>query len=383
MSQWSGKRVAVILAPGGLPGIECHLGAWLACEQAGCWPAWIGGCSAGAIVGAMWAAGRMPCSAAADYVHALRSEDLVRKRWFWKERAFWVDHFCDPAPIREQLEKLLPETFGELHIPLTVAATRMHPHYAESAHFSSGSWLREAVQASSSIAGVWPYVEIDGMPYSDGGTTDAIVMPPDGLHNYDVILVVEPTASDDFQDRDRNMISRLLWNIEALCEKEQAAAHAFLEKHFHDRLIWSSVNRGHTSSLAFSAGHKLIEDARRQVARHLAAFEYAQAGTGILERGAPSPDLSSLAVSARGAAACGDRQNESAGSAIALPAGVAGAAPRTSPASTFPTGAPVIAGRSPVSTPTGAADDHGTGSPSSLPGAGAPSSSPTAPTKGI
>lgn len=281
MSDWTGKRVAVILAPGGLPGIECHVGAWLACEEAGLVPAHLSGCSAGAIVGAMWAYGQMTAVQAANYVAGLQTTDLVKKRLFWKARALRLEHFCDPSPIAARLQALLPYTFDSLRTPLRISATRMAAASAMAAHFDHGPILREAVQASAAIAGVWPYVRVNGLDYSDGGTTDSIVLPPK-MHEYDHILVVNTIRLTDFRHRDKNIISRLMWSLEAVCEKEASAARSFMNKSFHDKLTWCDVNVGSCSSLQFSAGHALIASARRTVATWIASAEHATKPTPTL-----------------------------------------------------------------------------------------------------
>lgn len=192
------QRVAIVRGPGGLPGIDVHIGAWLALEAAGIRPTWLSGCSAGAIVAALDASG-MPAWQAREYVEALRDEDVVRRRFGWKARIFWLDHFCDPAPISELLTSLLPAEFGNLKTPLTVSATRMDPE-ACGVLLRDGD-LRKAVLASMSIAGVWPYVDVDGAQCSDGGTTHRYPLPPlaadphvfsDTIKTWDAIFVLDP-----------------------------------------------------------------------------------------------------------------------------------------------------------------------------------------------
>ena len=262
-------RVCIIRAPGGLPGIEIHAGAWLAFEEAGIHPASLAGASAGAIVSAIQAYSGSPdagIKSAADFVEfvrELRTEDLIRHRFAWKARAFWVTDFCDPAPIEKMLEQLLPLSFDQLSTKLLISATAMHSDPADCAYFGSGRCLRQAVRASSSIAGVWPYARIGGFDYTDGGTTDPFPQPWDiGLA--DRVFVINPVRKCNFNERDKNMISRLLWNVEQLQDSQAEDAKRDLAEKVKDRLHWLDIDMGDVSCLEFSANHELIDLAYNQ-----------------------------------------------------------------------------------------------------------------------
>jgi len=251
----SGRKIAVTLCPGGLPGLDCHAGAWLAFEKVGLIPSQLLGCSAGAIVGSVWAAGGMTAVEFSHYLGTLDSTDLIKKRFAWKERIFWIDHFCDPSPIENKLENMLPPSFADLKIPLTVVATRMDvvPEYSE--RFECGNILRQAVRASMSIAGVWPYAKIGDRTYSDGGTTKALPLPS-RLDEFDAVIVINLQRKVSFPDRDKNMISRLLWNIEQLQDLEPDRARYYLSRKHN--VHWLDLPVGNSSSLDFSPDHLLI-----------------------------------------------------------------------------------------------------------------------------
>lgn len=220
-------RVAVVLAPGGLPGIDAHVGAWTAFEAAGIRPTAIYGCSAGAVIGALWASGRYSAFEASSILRKLGTEDVLKWRVLAWPMIRRYDYLANPAPIRALLERLLPETFEDLEIPLTVAATAMtgraHPY---GVRIGAGD-LRSAVLASMSIAGVWPYVTrelsaaIPPVQLSDGGTTDAIALP-ERLADWDAVYVVDLVDRVGYEKRDSSAASRLLWNITGLARKEPA-----------------------------------------------------------------------------------------------------------------------------------------------------------------
>lgn len=248
-----------------------HIGAWLALEAAGIRPTWLSGCSAGAIVAALDASG-MPAWQAREYVEALRDEDVVRRRCGWKARIFWLDHFCDPKPISDLLAALLPGEFRNLKTPLTISATRMDP-VARGILLREGD-LRRAVLASMSIAGVWPYVDVDGAQCSDGGTTHRYPPPPlaadphvfsDTIKTWDAIFVLDPVSYASFEDRDRNMISRLLWNVEQLGRREADFLSQALAE--HPSVHWLPLDMGPGSCLQFR--HGLIDVTAQRVSKYL------------------------------------------------------------------------------------------------------------------
>lgn len=259
------QRVAIVRGPGGLPGIDVHIGAWLALEAAGIRATWLSGCSAGAIVSALDASG-LPAWQAREYVECLRTEDVVRKVFAWKARCFWLTHFCDAQPIVDLLSVLLPLDFANLKTPLTVSATRMDPVH-QGAMLREGN-LRRAVLASMSIAGVWPYVEVDQATHSDGGTTRRYPMPPlaGAEHGkWDAIFVLAPVSYATFEDRDRNILSRIIWNYEAESRKEADWLLQALDG--HPAVHWIALDVGAGSCLKFN--HDLIDVTAQRVTKYL------------------------------------------------------------------------------------------------------------------
>jgi predicted acylesterase/phospholipase RssA len=257
---FEGRKIAVVLTPGGLPGIEAHAGAWLAMELAGIRPQQLCGCSAGAIVAAAWATGWKANDFNA-YLNNVQTKHLIKKRFMWKERLFWIKDFCDPAPMEKRLSEMLPESFSDLKIPLNITATCMDYEPERATRFWHGDFLRQAVRASASIAGVWPYATVDGKKYTDGGTTEAVVLP-EHVNDYDLILIVNPCREGSFVDRDRNMISRLLWNFEQLQDREPESIKCQIDTDPAWRNIrWLDLPIGDVSCLEFSEDHDLVDKA--------------------------------------------------------------------------------------------------------------------------
>ena len=210
----------------------------------------------------------MPAWQAREYVEALKTEDVVQKLPLWYLRPHFIDHFCDPQPIADLLTSLLPADFADLKIPLTVSATRMDP-IARNVRVSDGD-LRRAVLSSMSIAGVWPYVQVDNVfnsvQCSDGGTTRRYPMPPLSADPpWDAVFVLDPVSLESFHDRDRNILSRMWWNWEqgARIEAEYLAEATAGNLAVH----WLQLDMGNGSCLKFN--HALIDAAAQTVSKWL------------------------------------------------------------------------------------------------------------------
>ena len=269
------KRILITRGPGGLPGLDAHLGAWTAFDEAGLTPAMVCGTSAGALVSAFQAAGHQP-STMSRLLRSLDKGDVIHKRIGWLTCVALGEHWLDPAPIKALLAEWLPESLAALKMPFVPGITCMECEQCHSGlpHDCVTKLLplRQCVLASMSIAGVWPYVtDESGNCYSDGGTTCPFPAPAD-LRNYDLVLAVQITRTTPFPKRDENCVSRLLWNVEMFQRRAEAEAledlgeacgkagakFAHLELRFED-----------LSTLRFSDGHSLIDSAYVQARNFL------------------------------------------------------------------------------------------------------------------
>ena len=205
---------------GGLPGLDLHLGLWSALYDMRLISSNNCGTSAGAIMAALDSSGATP--AEIDRVLRNLSDSAVRdERFMWKVRFPWLDNIFNNDPIKKLLEDMLPESFLDLKKPLRVSTTRV----SDGAHVTFGLGgdnpsergyipsLREAVLASMSISGVWPYTTIDGEDYSDGGTKANLPLPPDWRDFEEVFLLIA-TRPLAYKKRRSGALSRLLLNID-------------------------------------------------------------------------------------------------------------------------------------------------------------------------
>jgi predicted acylesterase/phospholipase RssA len=235
----------------------------MAFEEAGLRPRHVTGCSAGALVSALLAAG-ITAAGALRLLRIYRADWLVNRRTAWRVRSLISDleSIADPSHIQAELAEILPARFENLRIPLAVAATRMDKDFGAAVTLCEGT-LPSAVLASMSIPGVWPYALHRGQLFSDGGTTNPFPMPG-FIDSFSTIIVVE-IASPDFIDRDKNVISRLMWAYEQTARSWKRRIKAALScyKHIH----WLVLDPGDGSCLDWSKDRANIasayDDARR------------------------------------------------------------------------------------------------------------------------
>lgn len=190
-------RIGLALSSGGARGLA-HAGVIQVLEEEGIPISAIAGCSMGAYVGSLWAAG-------------LTGAQLEERAREIKDRATLkalMDYIIPPSEglirgekLRRHLERDLGDkTFADLDKPLIVIATdldRLTPHV-----FDSGS-VSHAVHASSAIPAVCAPVKLNGRRYTDGGASEPL--PVSILKKrfpLDAIIAVNVMpAPDDFESK--------------------------------------------------------------------------------------------------------------------------------------------------------------------------------------
>lgn len=159
------KTVSLVLSSGGARGMA-HIGAIEALLESGYEISCIAGCSAGALVGGMYARGSLEvfkdwiCNLDRVDVFSLMDFTLSSKGFIKGEKVF------------QALKKIIPDTpIEELSIPFVCTAVEI-PSGKEKV-FKSGS-LYEAIRASASIPSVFMPAKLHGKEYIDGGTLNPI-----------------------------------------------------------------------------------------------------------------------------------------------------------------------------------------------------------------
>ncbi|MCU0320019.1 MAG: patatin-like phospholipase family protein, partial [Flavobacteriales bacterium] len=172
------ERMPFVLSGGGARGLA-HIGVLRAFAEHGIVPSAISGTSAGALVGAFITAG----FSAVDVQQLLLDEwRLPTTRW-----RVLRGELLSQKRIGEFLRAYLPiTTFETLHLPLYVSATDLVN--GGQRVFQRGP-LIPALLASSAVPLVFPPVEIDGVPYVDGGLSNNLPIEPFEDRRSEVVAV--------------------------------------------------------------------------------------------------------------------------------------------------------------------------------------------------
>lgn len=181
----AGKRVALTLGSGGARGYA-HIGVIEELEARGYEIVALSGCSMGAVVAGVYAAGQLEAYrdwvCELDYLDVLKLVDVV-----WSPMGA-----MRATKVMSKLEELIGERLvEELPLPLTTVATDLL-HQRE-VWFQSGSLLN-AIRASIAIPGVITPVEVDGRTLVDGGLLNPLPITPTVSARADLLLAVNVTA---------------------------------------------------------------------------------------------------------------------------------------------------------------------------------------------
>ncbi len=188
------KRIGVVLSSGGGPGVFAHTGFLLALEKMGIKPAAIAGCSAGALVGGVYASG----TSIRNWAEALKT---IKPEAYWKPDTPWqflwsmtvqkgrgYTGLSDTNGAIEVIaDHLKARTFEACSMPFYSLAINLT--HEKKTLFSSGE-LAPRIMASAAIPAFYRPVEIDGQLYSDGAVigmtpTEAICCK----HHLDAVII--------------------------------------------------------------------------------------------------------------------------------------------------------------------------------------------------
>lgn len=159
------KTVSLVLSSGGARGMA-HIGAIEALEEAGYEIVSIAGCSAGALVGGIYATGQLPvfknwiCNLDKIDVFSLMDFTISRKGFIKGDKVFAA------------LKSMIADCEIEL-LKIPFSCTAVHIPSGEEKIFDSGS-LYEAIRASASIPTVFTPAKIGEDEFIDGGIINPI-----------------------------------------------------------------------------------------------------------------------------------------------------------------------------------------------------------------
>ncbi len=159
------KNLVLVLGGGGAKGFA-HVGVIEELEKAGIIPDAIIGCSAGSIIGALYAANPSYSQLKAAVLEGKRSDVISLGLTDWPYSVYSIHGF------KKYLKKNLKvHTFEQLKIPFIATATNLQ--YGNLTAFSRGE-LIDPVAASAAYPGAFFPVKIKGQYFVDGGVADPV-----------------------------------------------------------------------------------------------------------------------------------------------------------------------------------------------------------------
>jgi NTE family protein len=163
------RRISLVLGSGGARGLA-HIGAIRCLEDHGFDIGYISGCSIGALIGGIYAAGKLDIYA--DWVSALQKRDVVRLLdWSFSRGAV----FSGERIIKVLKELVGDRTIEDLPIGFTAVATEINDK--REVWLNKGS-LFDAIRASIAVPLLFAPVERNGELLVDGGLINPVPIAP-------------------------------------------------------------------------------------------------------------------------------------------------------------------------------------------------------------
>ena len=202
------KDVALVLSSGGARGLA-HIGAIEELESQGYHITSIAGCSMGALIGGVYAAGKLP-----EFREWMKTVDK-KKMLELTDFSLSLNHIVKGTRIIKAIMEFVPDVpIEDLPIPYCAVATDWIS--GREVVIDKGS-LFEAIRASISLPSFYEPVRRDDMILIDGGVVNPIPLNRAKRHEGDLLVGVDVSGHD----------------YKAQWEKQQKQA----EKHKHDKSL--------------------------------------------------------------------------------------------------------------------------------------------------
>ena len=188
------RDVALVLSSGGARGLA-HIGAIEELEAQGYRIKSIVGCSMGAIIGGMYAAGKL-----AEYKEWMQTIDK-KKILSLLDITFSLDHLVKGEKIIEAMKEIVPDVkIEDLPIPFKAVATDWEK--GQEVVFSKGS-LYEAIRASISMPLFFDPVKKGGTTFVDGGILNPLPLNISKDMPGDIVVAVNVSGTS-YENENQN-----------------------------------------------------------------------------------------------------------------------------------------------------------------------------------
>lgn len=176
------RNVALTLSSGGARGLA-HIGAIEELEEQGFCITSIAGCSMGALIGGVYAAGKL--EEFREWMKTINRKKMLELTDF----SLGINHLVKGTRIIEAIMEFVPDVpIEELPIPYCAVATDWKT--GREVVFRKGS-LFQAIRASISLPSFYEPVKRDGMILIDGGVTNPIPMNRVVRHKGDILVGID------------------------------------------------------------------------------------------------------------------------------------------------------------------------------------------------
>ena len=180
--------VALVLSSGSARGFV-HIGAIEALERAGYEITSVAGTSMGALIGGMYAAGKL--AEIKDWLVSLDRKKVFQLVDF----SFSLNHVVKGRRVMDAIAEIVPDTdISQLPIPFCAVAADVQ--HGEEIDFREGSLLK-AVRASISLPSILRPMHTDGRILIDGGAVNPIPLNRVKRHDGDILVAITVNAPAD------------------------------------------------------------------------------------------------------------------------------------------------------------------------------------------
>ena len=185
--QMKTKDIALVLSSGGARGLA-HIGAIEELESHGYHISSIAGCSMGALIGGVYAAGKL--KEFREWMKTIDRKKMIELTDF----SFSINHLAKGTRIIETIMEFVPDmAIEDLPIPYCAVATDLKA--GREVIFNKGS-LFEAIRASISIPSFYKPVLRDGMVLIDGGILNPIPLNRVKRQKKDILVGIDVSGHD-------------------------------------------------------------------------------------------------------------------------------------------------------------------------------------------
>lgn len=240
------KKIALVLSGGGARGLA-HIGAIETLESHGYEITSIAGCSMGALIGGMYAAGKLP--EVKDWVLALDRRKVLSLVDF----SLSLTHLVKGDRVMEALKEIVPDVnIEDLPIPYTAVATDWNS--GKEVVFNHGS-LYDAIRASISIPLFLNPVRREDMLLVDGGLVNSLPLNRVVRHSGDLLFGIN-VSTHDYQGE---LLMQQFVERKLLSKSMPAAVMNRIMKHFE------GININYVTLLMRTIAIMLEQNTRQQI----------------------------------------------------------------------------------------------------------------------